>query len=200
MSFSQPIYTCHWISRPFHLSRPNPSCLRKCQPLTWCMINSRPCRWRALSGKFQQDQGRPGAADISPAQTTLCTQIESSYQPCSGRQLVGAFGQTIGALVADLPPASMFSLFDNWRLAILEPTIARATLMPLVKLLASVSETVSSSPRATLLTLLRLITNALGTASLSRSLILPAGVHDRARTDASAPGPACTRGGREPGV
>ena len=81
-------------------------------------------------------------------------------------------------MVADLPPASMFPLFDIWRLAILEPTTARATLTPFFKVLASTIETMSSSPRATLLTLLRLTTNALGTSSLSRSLLLPAGAHD----------------------
>jgi hypothetical protein len=37
---------------------------------------------------------------------------------------------------------------------------------------------VSSSPRATLLTLLRLTTNPLGTSSPSQSLLLPAGAHD----------------------
>ena len=103
--------------------------------------------------------------------------VQKSKAPTSPA-VVGAFGQTIGALVADLPPASMFPLFDIWRLAILEPTIARATLTPFVKVLASTSETVSSSPRATLLTLLRLTTNALGTSSLSRSLLLPAGAHN----------------------
>ena len=72
----------------------------------------------------------------------------------------------------------MFPLFDIWRLAILEPTISRATPTLLVKVLASTSETVSSSPRTTLLTLLRLTTNALGTTSLSRSLLLLAGAHD----------------------
>ena len=38
--------------------------------------------------------------------------------------VVAAFGRTIAALVADLPPAYIFPLFDVWRLAILEPTIA----------------------------------------------------------------------------
>jgi desumoylating isopeptidase 1 len=68
----------------------------------------------------------------------------------------------------------MFRLFDDWRLAILEPTMAQVTLTPLVKVLTANSELVSSSPRATLLTLLYLITNAVGTP-LSRSLLLAAG-------------------------
>lgn len=53
-----------------------------------------------------------------------------------------------------------------------------ALLGGLVKMLASTSEMVLPSPRATLLTLLRLTTNALGMASLSCSLLLPAGAHD----------------------
>jgi hypothetical protein len=71
----------------------------------------------------------------------------------------------------------MFPLFDVWRLAILEPTIAQVTLMPLVRVLAANSESVSSSPRATLLTLLRLTTNALSTP-LSRSLLPAAGAQE----------------------
>jgi desumoylating isopeptidase 1 len=70
--------------------------------------------------------------------------------------VVAAFGKTISALVADLLAASMFPLFDVWRLAILEPTIAQVTLMPLVKVLTANSTSVSSSRRATLLILLRL--------------------------------------------
>jgi hypothetical protein len=88
--------------------------------------------------------------------------------------VVAAFGRTIAALVADLPPAYIFPLFDVWRLAILEPTIAQVTLTPLVKVLTANSESVSSSHRATLLTLLRLTTNALSTP-LSRSLLPVAG-------------------------
>jgi len=95
--------------------------------------------------------------------------VEKSKAPPSS-VVVSAFGQTTATLVADLPGASMFPFLDIWRLAILEPTIAQVTLTPLVQLLTSTSESVSSSPRATLLTLLRLTTNALGT-SLSRSLL-----------------------------
>ena len=93
--------------------------------------------------------------------------------------VVAAFKRTIAALVSDLPAASMFPLFDIWRLAILEPAIAQVTLAPLVKVLTLNSESVSSSPRATLLTLLRLVTNALG-GSLSRSLLPPEAQEARA--------------------
>ena len=99
--------------------------------------------------------------------------VEKSKAPTSPA-VVAAFGRTIAALAADLPPASMFPLFDVWRLAILEPTIAQVTLAPLVKVLTANSEPVSLSPRATLLTLLRLTTNALGTP-LCRSLLPAAG-------------------------
>ncbi len=97
--------------------------------------------------------------------------VQKSKVPTSPAA-VAAFKRTTSAFVADLPAASMFPLFDVWRLAILEPTIAQATLKPLVRVLTLNSESVSSSPRATLLTLLRLVTNALGT-SLSRSLLPP---------------------------
>ncbi len=97
--------------------------------------------------------------------------VQKSKAPTSPA-VVAAFGRTITALVADLPATSMFPLFDVWRLAILEPTVAQVTLTPLIKVLTLNSESVSSSPRATLLTLLRLTTNALGT-SLSRSLLSP---------------------------
>jgi hypothetical protein len=49
----------------------------------------------------------------------------------------------MAALVADLPAASMFPLFDFWRLAILEPTTAQFTRTPLVKVLNANSESVS---------------------------------------------------------
>ena len=95
---------------------------------------------------------------------------KSKVTTTTSPEVVAAFGRTVTALVAELPAASLFPLLDVWRLAILEPTIAPVTLAPLVKVLSSTNESVSSSPRATLLTLLRLATNSLGT-SLSRSLL-----------------------------
>jgi desumoylating isopeptidase 1 len=97
--------------------------------------------------------------------------------------VVDAFSKTTTALVADLPTASIFPLLDVWRLAILEPAIAQASLAPLVQVLTSTNESLSSSPRATLLTLLRLSTNALG-SSLSRSLLGTATADVRARRTA----------------
>ena len=87
--------------------------------------------------------------------------------------VVASFGRTITALAAVLPTTSIFPLFYIRRLAILEPSIARTR-----QVLASNSKSISSSPRATLLTLPRLTANALDTPSLSRSLLLPAGAHD----------------------
>jgi len=95
--------------------------------------------------------------------------VEKSKAPPSP-VVVAAVSQTITTLAAALPAASLFPLLDIWRLAILEPTTASATLAPLVKVLTSTGESLLSSPRATVLTLLRLATNALGT-SLSRSLL-----------------------------
>ncbi|KAI9443300.1 DUF862-domain-containing protein [Lactarius indigo] len=94
---------------------------------------------------------------------------EKSKATATSPEVVAAFGQ--------LPATSLFPLLDVWRLAILEPTIAQVTLAPLVQVLSSTNESVTSSPRATLLTLLRLATNGLGT-SLSRSLLAS---DDRAR-------------------
>jgi hypothetical protein len=102
---------------------------------------------------------------------------EKSKATTTSPEVVAAFGRTVTALVAGLPAASLFPLLDVWRLAILEPTIAPVTLAPLVELLSSTNASVTSCPRATLLTLLRLATNSLGT-SLSRSLLAS---DDRAR-------------------
>jgi hypothetical protein len=89
----------------------------------------------------------------------------------TSHKVVLAFGRTMTALVTDLPAASLFPLLDVWRLAILEPTIAIMTFVPFVHLLSSINDSVSSSPRATILTLLRLASNSLGT-SLSRTLLV----------------------------
>ncbi|KAH9065328.1 DUF862-domain-containing protein [Lactarius vividus] len=102
---------------------------------------------------------------------------EKSKVAATSPDVVAAFGRTVTALAAELPAASLFPLLDVWRLAILEPTIAQVTLAPLVQVLSSTNESVASTPRATLLTLLRLATNSLGT-SLSRSLLAS---DDRAR-------------------
>ena len=64
--------------------------------------------------------------------------------------VVAAFGRTIIDLAANLPTTSVSPLFDVWCLAILEPSIAPASLTPLVKVLASNSESILSSLRATL--------------------------------------------------
>lgn len=96
--------------------------------------------------------------------------VEKSKATATSPDVAATFGRTISALVAELPAASLFPLLDVWRLAILEPTIAQVTLAPLVQVLSSTNKSVTSSPRATLLTLLRLATNGLGT-SLSRSLL-----------------------------
>jgi hypothetical protein len=77
--------------------------------------------------------------------------------------VIAAFGRAITALVADLPACSVFPFLGVWRLVVLEPTIAQVTLTPFVKMLTLTFGFVSSPPRATLLTLLRLVTNALGT-------------------------------------
>ena len=120
--------------------------------------------------------------------------------------VVATFGWTIVALAAGPPTDSMFLLFDIWRLAIFEPTIAQVTLTLLVKLLASNSESISSVPWASLPTLLRLTTNALGTTACPIATAScgssgsSGGAHERAGADASEPGPACAHGGCKSGV
>jgi len=89
--------------------------------------------------------------------------VESSEASPDDR-IIAAFSQTIRALAANLPVASLFPLLDVWRLAIIEPTIAPVTLDPLLEIMTSSSESLSSLPRATLLTLLRLTTNALASS------------------------------------
>jgi desumoylating isopeptidase 1 len=91
--------------------------------------------------------------------------------PPPSHAVVNAFSRATTTLVADLPAASIFPLLDVWRLAILDPAIAQVSLAPLVQVLTATNESSSSSPRATLLTLLRLSINALGTSLLSRSLL-----------------------------
>ncbi|KAI0260205.1 PPPDE putative peptidase domain-containing protein [Gloeopeniophorella convolvens] len=86
-------------------------------------------------------------------------------------EYVDEFSQTVATLVAVLPHSSLFPLLDVWRLAILEPAIAEKTLTPLISVLDSTNATVTSSTRGTLLTLLRLAANALGT-SLARPLLV----------------------------
>ena len=75
-------------------------------------------------------------------------------------------------MVQGLSVASLFPFLDIWRLAILDPAVAQATLSPLTSLLAKIAALVDPAPRPTLLTLLRLLSNALG-ASLARSLLAP---------------------------
>jgi len=62
-----------------------------------------------------------------------------------------------------------------WRLPVLEPIIAQVTLAHLIKVLTLTSESVASSPRATMLTLLRLAMNAIGTLLCYRSWLATLG-------------------------
>jgi len=82
-------------------------------------------------------------------------------------KIIAAFSQTVRALAANLPVTSLFPLLDVWRLVIIEPKITPVTMDPLLDIMTSSSESLSSLPRATLLTLLRLTTNALA-SSLSK--------------------------------
>jgi len=96
--------------------------------------------------------------------------VEKSKASAAGPEVVGAFTRTVTTLVAELPATSLFPLLDVWRLAVLEPAIAPVTDSALVHVLSSTNDSVTTCPRATLLTLLRLTTNSLGT-SLARCLL-----------------------------
>lgn len=82
-----------------------------------------------------------------------------------------AFGSSCKMLVTALPSSSLFPLLDVWRLATLEPSLATASLNSLSMLLEQMSSSVGTAPRPTLLTLLRLLSNSLGSPSISRSLL-----------------------------
>jgi hypothetical protein len=81
-----------------------------------------------------------------------------------------AFAQTAGALVLDLPMDALFPFLDLWRLGILDQGVASATYQPLIQLLDKIGSAPTPASRATLLTLLRLLSNALGSA-LARPLL-----------------------------
>ncbi|TFY64170.1 hypothetical protein EVG20_g6040 [Dentipellis fragilis] len=85
--------------------------------------------------------------------------------------LITAFAQMAATLVQVLPVGSLFPFLDVWRLAILDPSIASASLSPLTTLLTNLSNSSTIVPRATRLTLLRVLSNALGSPVLARSLL-----------------------------
>ncbi|KAI0051384.1 DUF862-domain-containing protein [Auriscalpium vulgare] len=85
--------------------------------------------------------------------------------------VVSAFAQTTSTLIKALPVASLFPLLDTWRLALLDPSIAQTSLPALSGLLSQIHTSTAQAPRATLLTLLRLLSNALGSPVLARSLL-----------------------------
>ncbi|KAA1479311.1 DUF862-domain-containing protein [Dentipellis sp. KUC8613] len=85
--------------------------------------------------------------------------------------LIMAFTQMAVTLVQTLPVGSLFPFLDVWRLAILDSSIASASLSPLTVLLTNLADSSTVVPRATYLTLLRMLSNALGTPVLARSLL-----------------------------
>jgi len=105
--------------------------------------------------------------------------VEKSETPPNA-VIITAFAQTIRTLAANLPVTSLFPLLDVWRLAILEPTIAPVTLGMLLEVLISTSESLSSLPRTTLLMLLRLTTNALGSSHSNSTWLLVTNARKRA--------------------
>ncbi|KAI0029169.1 PPPDE putative peptidase domain-containing protein [Vararia minispora EC-137] len=80
------------------------------------------------------------------------------------------FAQVATAIVQDLPVDSLFPFLDLWRLGVLDAQIASSSQQALVDLLVRLNTSGTSASRATLLTLLRLLSNALG-GSLARPLL-----------------------------
>lgn len=101
--------------------------------------------------------------------------------PTPSATLTGGFSQAVSSLTKALPPASLFPLLDVWRLALLDPAVAQATLAPLTSFLAQVQTSAIPLPRATMLTLLRLLSNALGSL-LARPLLSREGAAKSALT------------------
>jgi len=111
---------------------------------------------------------------------------EKSKATATSPEVVAAFGQTVTALAAELPAASMFPLLDIWRLAILEPTIAPVTLAPLVQVVVASGD---QRPRHVHFPIAsRLRRPGQGSA------------HGRARTVTTSPRSACASGSGEPGI
>ncbi|KAI0320158.1 PPPDE putative peptidase domain-containing protein [Amylostereum chailletii] len=98
----------------------------------------------------------------------FCAPSTPSATPSS--TVVSAFREVATALVQDLPTASLFPFLDIWRLALLDASVAQATQTSLIMLLVQIHTSSTPAPRATLLTLLRLLSNGLGT-SLARPLL-----------------------------
>ena len=86
--------------------------------------------------------------------------------------LTSKFTQIIATLIKALPVNSLFPLLDIWRLAVLEPSFAIVSVRPLTSLLTTISTSGPFTSRATLLTLLRLLSNAIGSPTLARPLLV----------------------------
>ena len=128
--------------------------------------------------------------------TSSGLQSISSLSTPTSPAVIGAFRQTGRSTTCFMCP-----LFDIWHPAILEPTIAQATLTPLVKVLASTNETCDTPYTAAPYHQRPRHVVAFPIATTSRGSPRREGsAHEHARADASAPGPACVRGGREPVV
>jgi len=124
------------------------------------ILSSPTHRWASYLCPPYRLKGRVGAERISLLKRRYVEKSKAS--PSSVPVVVAAFGRAMTALVADLPTSAVFPFLGVWHLVVLEPTIAQVPLAPFVKMLTLTCGFVSSSPRATLLTLLRLVTNALG--------------------------------------
>ncbi|KZV70171.1 DUF862-domain-containing protein [Peniophora sp. CONT] len=108
--------------------------------------------------------------------STVIPWLSNSPRPSAPPTVSTAFARSTNSLAAGLSPAELFPLLDLWRVGILDASIATSTQHAFIALLTRVEGAADEPPRATLLTLLRLLANALG-GSETRALL---------RTNASA--------------
>ncbi|EIM85886.1 DUF862-domain-containing protein [Stereum hirsutum FP-91666 SS1] len=132
----------------------------------------------AVSSPSVSDQAKQQTKALLNGQVFPWLKKRFSSAPNSSSQagaatpaISAAFGSSCKMLVTALPSSSLFPLLDVWRLATLEPSLATASLNSLSMLLEQMSSSVGTAPRPTLLTLLRLLSNCLGSPSISRSLL-----------------------------
>ncbi|VDC02435.1 unnamed protein product [Peniophora sp. CBMAI 1063] len=101
---------------------------------------------------------------------TVLPWLSKEPRPSAPPTVATAFARATGSLSSGLSPAELFPLLDIWRVAILDTSIATSTQHAFIALLSRVEAAADEPPRATLLTLLRLLANALG-GSETRALL-----------------------------
>ncbi|KAJ3733325.1 PPPDE putative peptidase domain-containing protein [Lentinula guzmanii] len=133
-------------------------------------------QWPAVATQTQAEVKQALSTTILPYLKSRSNTPPSSASP----MLLSIWAKTTFTLAQALPLESLFPLVDMWRLAILDSSVATwftASLQsspntsPLVIFLTKVTS-VTNAPRAYLLTLLRLLSNAFSSPVLAPQLLL----------------------------